>query len=105
MRACPFGREYIFVGNSIGKELLVVGWWKAENDLSRSCRTFEHDGGIESNCDRGEMGQKEDAERGESYSDAHERYFDAPDWENAMGTTKERKNNLIDWVYTKRALR
>ena len=50
-------------------------------------------------------GRKEDAERGESYSDAHERYFDAPDWENAMGTTKERKNNLIDWVYTKRALR
>ena len=26
-------------------------------------------------------GRKEDAERGESYSDAHERYFDAPDWE------------------------
>ena len=36
-------------------------------------------------------GRKEDAERGESYSDAHERYFDAPDWENCDGHNEREK--------------
>ena len=50
-------------------------------------------------------GRKEDAERGESYSTRTSVTSTHPTGKIAMGTMQERKNNMIDWVYTKRALR